>query len=74
MSSSKVCPVCKVKIEGDVVMFSYGCPGSLEKLYARVCQYVNRSGCINDFEGEYNPSEGYGALQNLHFNGENDKY
>ena len=44
----EICPVCGVKIEGgDKVIFSSGAPGSRARLYARVCNYVQKSGCIN---------------------------
>ena len=43
----QVCPVCKVKIDGETALFSYGEPGSKERLYARVCQYARKPGCIN---------------------------
>ena len=46
--SLQVCPVCSVKIEsGEKVLFSHGKPGTRERLYARVCQYAKKSGCIN---------------------------
>lgn len=46
------CSVCGVAIEGDLVKFSYGQPGSRERLYARVCQFIKKdvdkfSKCIN---------------------------
>jgi hypothetical protein len=44
------CPVCKVEIEEDVVYFSFGNPGTRERLYARVCKFAldrNRTDCIN---------------------------
>ena len=48
--SLQICPVCSVKIEsGEKVLFSHGKPGTRERLYARVCQYANKSGCINAF-------------------------
>ena len=46
----EICPVCRVKIEtgnGDKVIFSSGSPGTRAKLWARVCQYVEKPGCIN---------------------------
>ncbi len=43
-----VCPVCQVQIEGgDKVLFSYGPVGTRARLWARVCQYAKKSGCIN---------------------------
>lgn len=48
MTQSKTCPACEVVInEDDQVLFSYGPPGSRAKLYARVCQYAKKPGCIN---------------------------
>lgn len=54
MSGAKIetCSVCGVKIMvgtvgGDRVMFSAGPPGTRAKLYARVCRYVDKAGCIN---------------------------
>lgn len=44
----EVCPVCGVKIEnGDKVIFSTGNPGSRARLFARVCNYVQKPECIN---------------------------
>ncbi len=52
MTKTQTCPVCGVKIMvgvvgGDRVMFSAGPPGTRARLWARVCQYVNKPGCIN---------------------------
>jgi len=52
MADIQTCPVCGVKIMvgivgGDRVLFFAGPPGSRSKLYARVCRYVDKSGCIN---------------------------
>lgn len=43
------CPVCQVSINKDVVQFSFGKPGTRDRLWARVCQYVEKQkpGCIN---------------------------
>lgn len=44
----KKCPVCQVEItDDDRVLFSYGEPGTRSRLYARVCQYAKKEGCIN---------------------------
>ncbi|NJM56735.1 MAG: hypothetical protein HC857_03870 [Synechococcales cyanobacterium RU_4_20] len=47
----QVCPVCSVKIigsaAGDRVVFSSGPEGSRAKLWARVCQFVDKPACIN---------------------------
>lgn len=48
MSDVKTCPVCSVSItEDDKVIFSSGNPGTRARLYARVCQYTENKGCIN---------------------------
>lgn len=48
------CPVCQVEIvcndgsEPDQVLFSFGKPGTRNKLFARVCQYAkDKASCIN---------------------------
>lgn len=44
----KVCPACGVRITDDgEVLFSVGKPGTKERLYARVCQFSKKPGCIN---------------------------
>lgn len=44
----QVCPVCGVRIEnGEKVMFSVGKPGTRARLWARVCNYVQKEECIN---------------------------
>lgn len=47
MNQEQICPACQVKIIGDEVHFSYGKPGTKERLHARVCQYAKKKGCIN---------------------------
>lgn len=51
----QVCPVCGVKIlqviGGDRVLFSAGPPGTRAVLWARVCQYAQKPGCINQDKG-----------------------
>jgi len=48
MSQIETCPVCGVKIVGgDKVLFSSGSPGNRARLFARVCNYVQKPGCIN---------------------------
>jgi hypothetical protein len=50
-SNLQVCPACGVKITAtDQVLFSSGTPGSRGRLWARVCQYAKKSGCINQDE------------------------
>ncbi|MGK7872468.1 MAG: hypothetical protein AB4426_03910 [Xenococcaceae cyanobacterium] len=44
----QTCPVCSVSITEDgQVNFSTGSPGTRARLYARVCQYTQKPGCIN---------------------------
>jgi hypothetical protein len=55
MTAIRVCPVCKVQIVEDgepPVKFSRGNPATYERLYARVCQYIQadpekHAKCIN---------------------------
>lgn len=63
---AQVCPACGVKIVkapgGDRVMFSAGVPGTRATLWARVCQYARKPGCINhdkDAVGEIKPNDYY---------------
>ena len=57
------CSVCKVKItDSDRVLFSNGTPGTRGRLWARVCQYANTAGCINqeqDLIGEVKKEDRY---------------
>jgi hypothetical protein len=44
------CPACGVKVDGDSVYFSFppgGSAQSKERLFARVCQFAKKTGCIN---------------------------
>ena len=44
----QTCPICSVDIVvGGKVQFSNGYLGTRAQLYARVCQYAHKSGCIN---------------------------
>ncbi|NJN21695.1 MAG: hypothetical protein HC812_11595 [Leptolyngbya sp. RL_3_1] len=44
----QICPVCGVSIAANgQVNFSTGNPGTRARLYARVCQYTQQPGCIN---------------------------
>ena len=55
------CPVCGASItESGQVNFTYGSPGTRARLYARVCQYNKKPGCINqesELIGEVTPSD-----------------
>lgn len=64
--NTQVCPVCGVKIVTlgriDRVMFSSGPPGTRATLWARVCRYAQRPGCINqdqDAIGDVKPDDYY---------------
>lgn len=53
----ETCSVCGVKIltgivGGDRVLFAAGPPGTRAKLWARVCQYTDKAGCINRDQAE----------------------
>ncbi|NJN32223.1 MAG: hypothetical protein HC824_18745 [Synechococcales cyanobacterium RM1_1_8] len=54
-AETKICPVCQVKIVpapgGDRVEFSSGPAGTRAKLWARVCQFVDKPACINRDRG-----------------------
>jgi hypothetical protein len=59
---TQTCPVCGVKIMvgvvgGDRVLFAAGPPGTRARLWARVCQYVDKAGCINADGGSLQPSQ-----------------
>jgi hypothetical protein len=65
-SGMQVCPVCGVKIlkviGGDRVLFSVGPPGTRATLWARVCKYTSKPGCINrdqDAIGSVPPQDYY---------------
>ncbi|WP_421656935.1 hypothetical protein [Leptothermofonsia sp. ETS-13] len=49
--NAQVCPICKVKIikmvGGDRVLFSMGPPGTRATLWAKVCRFTDKPGCIN---------------------------
>lgn len=62
----QVCPVCGAKIvpagREDRVLFSSGPPGTRATLWARVCQYARKPGCINQDQeaiGEIKPQDYY---------------
>ncbi|MEL6352357.1 MAG: hypothetical protein AAFR58_11355 [Cyanobacteria bacterium J06627_28] len=51
-STTQTCPICGVDIKvgaagGDQVIFSTGPQGTRAKLWARVCQFNKKPGCIN---------------------------
>ena len=45
--SIQTCRVCTVKLSLKSVFFSTGYQGTRAQLYARVCQYVRDSRCLN---------------------------
>ncbi len=58
--SLQTCPVCGVKIQGgihggDRVIFSVGAVGTRARLWARVCNYVKKPGCINQNQEAIGP-------------------
>lgn len=63
----QTCPVCGVKIvpggfSGDRVLFSSGPPGTRAMLWARVCKFAQKPGCINknqDAIGPIRPTDYY---------------
>ncbi|MFW6357740.1 MAG: hypothetical protein ACOC0N_00780 [Chroococcales cyanobacterium] len=64
----QVCPACGVKIIGDQVHFSFGAPGTRERLWARVCQFAKKGGCINQNKDALNPiqpDDYYGDVDDL---------
>ena len=50
-SGIRVCSVCRAKIQpmvgGDRVLFDVGPPGTRATLWTKVCQYTDKSGCLN---------------------------
>lgn len=61
MAAPQTCSVCGVKIlvgivGGDRVLFTAGPPGTRARLYARVCRYVDKAGCINKDGGSQSAS------------------
>lgn len=65
----QICPVCSISITDDgQVKFSTGSPGTRARLYARVCQYAQKPGCINqesELIGELTPEDGFESSEDL---------
>ena len=65
----QVCSICGVSItKNGQVNFSDGKPGTRARLYARVCQYTEKSECINqesELIGEITPQDHYETGENL---------
>ena len=64
-----ICPVCNVSITEDgQVNFSNGTPDTRARLYARVCQYTQKPGCINQesqLVGELTREDGFESGEDL---------
>ena len=61
-STTQTCPICGVQIipggaGEDRVIFSSGPQGTRSKLWARVCQFNKKPGCINEQGKDANISE-----------------
>ena len=65
--ATETCSVCGVEIEGDLVKFSYGNPGSRDRLRARVCVYAKKPGCINDPAAEVVKAEAWKPIAPIGF-------
>ncbi len=69
-SNVEICPVCGVKIiksvGGDKVIFSSGPVGTRARLWARVCNYAKKPGCINQNQetiGSVHESDYYNPIK-----------
>ncbi len=71
------CPVCGVSITDDgKVNFTVGKPGTRAKLYARVCKFNQKPGCINqepELIGDIAPADSFPQLKDISFPGIQDK-
>ena len=68
-SNLQICQICGVSItpQGQV-NFSNGTPGTRARLYARVCRYAQKPGCINqepELIGELTAKDAYESGKNL---------
>ncbi len=65
----EICPVCGVSITEDgQVNFANGSPGTRARLYARVCHYAQKPGCINQkpqLLGEITRADGFESGEDL---------
>ena len=65
----QICPVCGVSINEDgQVNFAAGSPGTRSRLYARVCHYAQKPGCINSesqLRDELTPEDGFKSGEDL---------
>lgn len=47
-TKAEICPICRVQIVGDRVIFSCGPEGDRDTLWKRVCQHArDKSRCLN---------------------------
>ena len=68
-SNLQICQICGVSItpQGQV-NFSNGAPGTRARLYARVCRYAQKTGCINqetELIGEVTAKDAYETGKDL---------
>ncbi|PZD73668.1 hypothetical protein C1752_01946 [Acaryochloris thomasi RCC1774] len=65
----ETCPACNVSITADEkVNFAVGQPGTRAKLYARVCQFNQKPGCINqqpELIGEKTEDDDFRSAEDL---------
>ena len=65
----QVCPICNISITEDgQANFSTGSPGTRARLYARVCQFAQKPGCINqdsELIGELTREDGFETGEEL---------
>ena len=65
----QICPVCGVSITEDgKVNFAAGSTGTRARLYARVCHYTQKTGCINQESqliGELTREDGFESGEEL---------
>ncbi|MGB7414062.1 MAG: hypothetical protein WA902_07625 [Thermosynechococcaceae cyanobacterium] len=68
-SALSTCPICGVSVTVDGrVNFTVGQPGTRAKLYARVCKFNQKPGCINqqsELIGEIAPEDGFQSIEDL---------
>lgn len=66
---SETCPACGVSItENGQVHFAVGQPGTRAKLYARVCTFNQKPGCINqepELIGDVIPEDKFRSAEDL---------
>ena len=69
VNTLQTCPVCGVSITQDgQVKFSTGSPGTRARLFARVCNFTQQPGCINqepELVGEVTRADGFETGEDL---------